>query len=266
MAIVSHLTNLNQPINRMRLLFTCLFIILTSNLFAQQKLPAIVHIDTINLRGIIYKSDGKPAVHVFIYSKQKDLTYGSYSMVAMTDSDGRFVLKGAKPNDTLDIETINHNGPLIYLNKGSRFMAITLPPEETSINANNPVTVTAARRSPKVIPSFKLIDDHWIREGTTQWASFPGGAENFFKYIKKNLAYPEKAVVNNIEGEVEIAFSIERDGSLFGFNIVKGIGYGCDEEVIRLLKVSPKWKPGILGSRPAVVHHTVTVEFKLTDK
>src|SRR5471030_2301462 len=113
----------------MKTILSFLLLLNSAVLFAQQKPPVMKYIDTINLRGIIYKSDGKPAIHVFIYSKQKDLSYCRYPIDAMTDSDGRFVLKGAKPNDTLSIETINHNGPLIYLNKGSRFMAIALPPE-----------------------------------------------------------------------------------------------------------------------------------------
>jgi len=113
----------------MKIFLSCLLTLSATSLSAQQKPPVVTPIDTINLRGILYKSDGKPAAHLFISSKQKDLKYGRWPIFALTDSDGRFVLKGARPNDTLHIETVNHDKPLVYFNKGSRFMTITLPPE-----------------------------------------------------------------------------------------------------------------------------------------
>jgi TonB family protein len=75
-------------------------------------------------------------------------------------------------------------------------------------------------------------------------ASFPGGVVAFSKYVSENMRYPEEARKNNISGIVSIAFAVNKDGSINNITVPEGIGYGCDEEAIRLIKNSPKWIPG----------------------
>jgi TonB family protein len=70
-----------------------------------------------------------------------------------------------------------------------------------------------------------------------------GGRTAFKKYLEKNLTYPELALENNVEGKVTIQFTIGASGRLDNFTVLKGIGYGCDEEVIRLIKAGPRWTP-----------------------
>jgi periplasmic protein TonB len=72
---------------------------------------------------------------------------------------------------------------------------------------------------------------------------FPGGDQALTKFIKDNLRYPEIARENNVQGKVFASFIVEIDGRLTNFKILRGLGYGCDEEAIRLLKTMPKWVP-----------------------
>ena len=65
---------------------------------------------------------------------------------------------------------------------------------------------------------------------------FPGGKRGFLEYIKTNLRYPEEALKNNIEGTVHLNFTINQDGIVEHCVVTKGIGYGCDEEAVRLIK------------------------------
>ena len=65
---------------------------------------------------------------------------------------------------------------------------------------------------------------------------YPGGKSSFIEYIKTNLRYPEEAIKNNIEGIVHINFTINQDGIVEHCIVTKGIGYGCDEEAVRLIK------------------------------
>lgn len=81
---------------------------------------------------------------------------------------------------------------------------------------------------------LKLVDES---------AVFPGGITKFFEFIESELEYPELAFNNEIEGRVFVQFIIEKDGSLSNMKIAKGIGAGCDEEVIRILSKSPNWTP-----------------------
>ena len=80
------------------------------------------------------------------------------------------------------------------------------------------------------------------------------------------IIYPENAIAHNIEGEVEIGFTIERDGSLTGFKVLRGIGYGCNEAVINAIIASPRWSPQIINGRPVASKYSVIFNFKLTDK
>jgi periplasmic protein TonB len=90
-----------------------------------------------------------------------------------------------------------------------------------------------------------------------------GGMRAFYEYIAKNLTYPASARRNNIEGRVYIEFVVEKDGSLTDVKILKGIGGGCDEEAVRIIKNAPKWIPGKQRGRPVRVKMVLPVLFKL---
>ena len=76
---------------------------------------------------------------------------------------------------------------------------------------------------------------------TIEFATPHGGRIAYKQYLEKNIKYPELALQNEIEGKVTIQFTVEPSGKLTDFKVLKGIGYGCDEEVIRLIKAGPKW-------------------------
>jgi TonB family protein len=71
------------------------------------------------------------------------------------------------------------------------------------------------------------------------------GRKAFNEYLKNQLQYPQAAIENKIEGKVTVQFFVETNGQLTDFKVVKGIGYGCDEELIRLIKQGPKWTPSL---------------------
>jgi TonB family protein len=70
-----------------------------------------------------------------------------------------------------------------------------------------------------------------------------GGLRAYNKYLEKNLRYPAEAIENKVKGKVTIQFVVTTAGDLTDFNVVKGLGHGCDEEVIRLVKEGPTWAP-----------------------
>jgi len=83
-------------------------------------------------------------------------------------------------------------------------------------------------------------------------------------YVGKNLHYPNAAKEAGIEGRVLIKFVVYEDGTMADFQVVRGIGGGCDEEALRVLKNMPPWKPGMQGGQPVSVYFTQPVVFKLT--
>lgn len=70
-----------------------------------------------------------------------------------------------------------------------------------------------------------------------------GGYAAFYRFVAQNMRYPAAARRSGVTGKVFAQFVIIEDGSISDIKIVKGIGYGCDEEVIRILESAPKWNP-----------------------
>lgn len=66
-----------------------------------------------------------------------------------------------------------------------------------------------------------------------------------------------------IEGRITISFVIDKDGSITNIKILRGIGFGCDKEAIRVLNKMPKWNPGKQRGKPVKVSMTLPITFKL---
>ncbi len=94
---------------------------------------------------------------------------------------------------------------------------------------------------------------------------FPGGMKALSKYVdgRKNHKYPEEARKNKIEGKVVVHFIINEDGSCSNFEVIKGIGYGCDEAAVEAFKKMPNWKPGLVGGKPVKVRAQMAYNYKL---
>ncbi|MEQ9401958.1 MAG: energy transducer TonB [Cyclobacteriaceae bacterium] len=90
-----------------------------------------------------------------------------------------------------------------------------------------------------------------------------GGVKAFNEYLTKSLKYPKMASRMGISGRVFAEFVVEKDGSLTDIKIVKGIGAGCDEEAMRVLKEAPKWSPGKQRGIPVRVKRIVPITFVL---
>lgn len=96
-----------------------------------------------------------------------------------------------------------------------------------------------------------------------QMPSYPGGDEAMFKYLSKNINYPQIAADAGITGRVYITFVIEKDGNVTDVKVLKGIGGGCDEEAIRVVKQMPKWIPGKQRGKSVKVQFNLPVNFTL---
>ena len=92
---------------------------------------------------------------------------------------------------------------------------------------------------------------------------FPGGEKEMYKFILKNLRYPEIARENNIQGMVFVSFVVSKEGSLRDIKVLRGIGFGCDEEAMRVILRMPKWEPGTQRGKPVDVRYTLPFNFKL---
>ena len=93
--------------------------------------------------------------------------------------------------------------------------------------------------------------------------SFPGGEEELFKYLQRNIKYPAIARENGISGRVYVTFVVDKDGKIKDAKILRGIGGGCDEEALRVVRNMPEWKSGRQNGRPVQVQYNLPVNFTL---
>jgi len=91
---------------------------------------------------------------------------------------------------------------------------------------------------------------------------FPGGIDKMLQFIAENVHLPKCVIAAQVEGRSIIEFTVEKDGTLSDFKVVRSLHKECDEEAIRVLKTMPKWKPGMERGKPVKIKYTVPVEFR----
>jgi protein TonB len=96
-----------------------------------------------------------------------------------------------------------------------------------------------------------------------QMPQFPGGEREMLKFIKMNLRYPLSAQENGVQGTVLLNFVVNREGKIINLKVVKGIGFGCDEESIRVIEKMPIWSPGKQRGQTVLVSFTMPIRFVL---
>ena len=109
-------------------------------------------------------------------------------------------------------------------------------------------------------------DKNGVYQICEEMPEFPGGEQAMFDFVANNVVYPQEARDKEIEGRVFVRFIIEKDGSVSDVKVAKGIGGGCDEEAVRVVKAMPKWKPGKQDGKPVRVNFTMPFFFKLQEK
>lgn len=96
-----------------------------------------------------------------------------------------------------------------------------------------------------------------------QIPEFPGGMVELMKWLTKTLHYPYWAQKRQIEGRVVVTFIINRDGSLANIQVAKSVDPLLDNEALRVVRLMPKWKPGMQDSKPCRTMFAIPIEFKL---
>jgi len=93
--------------------------------------------------------------------------------------------------------------------------------------------------------------------------SYPGGEVERNKFLATNIVYPQQATENGIQGTVYVSFVVDSKGNVTDVKILRGIGGGCDEEALRVVKMMPKWHPGKQNGKQVRVLFNMPIYFKL---
>jgi len=93
--------------------------------------------------------------------------------------------------------------------------------------------------------------------------SFPGGEGELFKYLGKETKYPKMAMDAQISGTVYVGFVVNEKGNITKVELLRGIGGGCDEEALRVVKNMPRWSAGKQRGKPVRVQMRLPIKFIL---
>lgn len=121
------------------------------------------------------------------------------------------------------------------------------------INSSSPTIDAVPTRSVEVHDENQIYNS----TGLETKPEFPGGNSMFYKYVSNNFRMPKAKDFKG--GKVIVSFVIEKDGSVTDIKVIRHPGFETDKETVRLLKSSPKWKPGIQNGKNVRALYTLPI-------
>jgi len=203
--------------------------------------PTLSTTQTRSIFGNIYAYDDLsplPGVNVVL----KGTTNG-----AITDLEGNFEMTIPPGEQTLIVNFIGYL-PLEYIIGNTDTLEIALDTEVTALS------------------EIAILEDAEEVNDKIKNQPKPGiGRKAYRKYLEESLKYPKSAIENGIEGKVILNVSFNEFGIIKNIEVRKGLGYGCDEEAVRLIQEGPQWEPGKIEGQPVDMELIVRIKFNLEE-
>ncbi len=137
---------------------------------------------------------------------------------------------------------------------------VELPPPVEPELMEKPDPEAEAEEKPEVVDMYNEPIDFRVVEDLPQ---FPGGAAEFMKWLTKNLKYPALAQKRKVKGRVVAQFVVNTDGSISDLELTEKLETSCDNEVLRVLRMMPKWQAGMMNAKPCRTKVCIPVVFNL---
>lgn len=212
--------------------------------------------EELTVKGRITTPDGKglPGVVVVVANSKRGTT---------TDMEGNYLIKVMKGKQ-LVFSFVGFKTQVIDITKSEQNVIMQLEPKEL-----NEVVVAAYGAAPSnnEVTSrqeeSKLINNEGVFTVVEQNPEFPGGIRELGRYIGKNIRYPAAAHRANVQGKVFLQFVVGKDGDIRDPKVLKGIGFGCDEEALRITLNMPRWNPGKQNGKAVAVQYNLPIAFVL---
>ena len=189
------------------------------------------------------------------YTTKVDLT-------PITEPEQKTTEAAAAPKGTIGTVINNH---AVETNSVNLENPVSGVGDETSTGTDpkstDPGTVTTIHVENNTPPATTPVD---ILVFAEEMPEFEGGTQGLMRFIGQNVVYPSVAREIGKEGIVYVSFVVNEVGNVENVKVVKGIGYGCDEEVVRVINKMPRWKKaGRNAGHPVKVRFNMPVSFKL---
>ncbi|MBX7124447.1 MAG: TonB family protein [Cyclobacteriaceae bacterium] len=194
-----------------------------------------------SFRGRVVDGEGKPIPGVTVKAALS-------GFVAVTDADGNYQVNTPTKQDSLVFSYVGFETQKKKADVG-RFGSVFMKEETATLGE---VVITGRR------PDDADVE----REPIVHLAEPVGGLKAYNDYLESNKQYPQQALLNTLEGRVTLQFTVDVMGDVSEFTVVRSVGHGCDEEVMRLVKEGPKWMPTTVDDEP--VESTVKVRLRFT--
>ena len=137
---------------------------------------------------------------------------------------------------------------------------VELPPEALEPQVVEEPEKLAEEEKPEVVDMYNEPVDFRVVEDLPQ---FPGGAAEFMKWRTKNLKYPASSQRQNVKGKVVAQFIVNVDGSVSDLELVEHLDAACDREVLRVLRMMPKWQAGVMNAKPCRTKVCIPIVFNM---
>jgi protein TonB len=133
----------------------------------------------------------------------------------------------------------------------------------TQTNSTEPFGSSTQTTTSTHIESIPEITTIFETESVEILPEFPGGEDALMAYLGKHIKYPETAIRNDVEGRVMLGFIVNTEGDIEDIKILRGIGYECDQEALRVAQHMPKWKPGKNNGKAVKVYFNLPIVFEI---
>ncbi|TAF32114.1 MAG: energy transducer TonB [Cytophagales bacterium] len=169
----------------------------------------------------------------------------------------KFVPPEPKPDELVEEEEVPDQTEL-----EDKQISTTTQEGDPNANPDEIIVDDGPREEQKVVEVQKEEEIFLVVE---QVAEYPGGQKGYKKFLNKNLKYPKAASDAGVEGKVFLQFTVEKSGNIGDVKVVKSLGYGCDEEAIRVVKMMPPWTPAKQAGNVVRSKFTLTITFALSE-
>ena len=186
-----------------------------------------------------------------------------YSCVQQQDSNKKPtsnkkpVLNKMEKDRSIDTLLVNNDAPIPPV-KPERIIPIVPTPEPPIL----PGGCLGPPEPPEPLPT-EYFNTDTVLTITEVMPEFPGGSKAFTQYVRDNMIYPEIAKEIGVEGKVFVKFIIHSTGQISSTQIARGVYPALDQEAMRLIKLMPRWNPGVQKGKAVPVYYILPVVFRL---
>ena len=210
----------------------------------------------INVTGIINTPDHKPLMGATITDNQ-----GKNGVT--TDAAGRFSMKVPAGSD-LKVSAPSLGAMDLKVNPKYRNANYDITMSSNGGKPTNMVfSPSADKQSVKVTVQTGEVNGETIFTVVEKIPEFPGGTQEMFMYLGRNIKYPTAAAKANVSGKVFVNFVVTSEGEIKDVTVLKGIGFGADEEAVRVVSTMPRWTPGMQSGRAVNVRYNLPIAFQI---